>query len=172
MQTQGVWPGPPAEPWAPASSLSWGKRAWGVGRRIHKYRKPWGADPPQAKVCLTGWPQERALLGDEEICPQPALFLSPTPHHPHPRPEPQPETEGVALSSLASIRIGNDASREETCLLGPPLTKRYLLGERDLGYFNYSTYAQGILRSIYRLLLTICILRLLLRQNFCFKMNV
>lgn len=111
-------------------------------------------------------------LGDEAICPQPVLFLPPTPHQPHTRQEPQLETEGVAFSSLASIRIGNDASSEETFLLGPPLTKKYLLGERDLGYFNYSTYAQGILRSIYRLLLTICILRLLLRQNFCFKMNV
>lgn len=173
MQTHGVWPGPPAEPWAPASSPRWSKGprwgekcAWGVGRRIHKYGKPWGADPPQAKLCLTGWPQERAL-------PWGWRDLSPAPTSPTLDKNPSEEIEGVAFSSLASIRIENDASSEETFLLGPPLTKKYLLGERELSYFNYSKYAKGILRGIYRLLLTICILRLLkLRQIFCFEMNV
>ena len=116
--------------------------------------------------------REGITLGMKRSVPSPCCFSLPPPTSPTPGKNPSQEIEGVAFSSLASIRIENDASNEETFLLGPPLTKKYLLGERELSYFNYSKYAKGILRGIYRLLLTICILRLLLRQIFCFKMNV
>lgn len=179
MQTHGLWPGPPAEPRAPASSPSWSEGPrWGKN-----VLEVWGGEFTNTRnhgAQILHRPGFASLddlkrgpyLGDEEICPQPALFLPPTPHQPRTRQEPSQEAEGVTFSSPASIRIENDASGEETFLLGPLLTKIYLLGERELGYFNYSTYAQGILRGIYRLLLTICILRLLLRHDSCFRMKV
>lgn len=72
--------------------------------------------------------REGLTLGMKRSVPSQHCFSLPPPTNPAPDKNPSQETEGVTFSSLASIRIENDASSEETFLLGPPLTKNIPVG--------------------------------------------